>query len=317
LFLFILQMSSYGQNTFPSSGNVGIGTTTPAAALSFIDLNLSNSATGITWYNPDPTSFGISRTPGTWAGPNYQQMKVGWSTGIILDPGFQYGVSYVNVVGGGLRVTAGSVLFPTLTADNTQNKVVVCNTTNGTLFLRDASTLGGSGSGWALTGNTAVNPATTFLGTTDNTPVAFRTNNVERMRVDVNGNVLIGKTSQTNTGYVLDVNGNVRANSVVVNTTGADFVFGSDYKLSPLKKLERFINEHHHLPGIAPAEEMQKRGVDLGDNQTRLLAKIEELTLYVIEQQKQIEALQRQNRKIELAKYQGKKTKINGRHIRK
>ncbi|HMH20208.1 MAG TPA: hypothetical protein VK563_00460 [Puia sp.] len=87
------------------------------------------------------------------------------------------------------------------------------------------------------------------------------------------------------------MNGNARATSIVVNTSGADYVFGKDYMLSPLKELDEFIKEHHHLLGIAPAEEMQKKGMDLGDNQVRLLAKIEELTLYVIEQQKQMETL--------------------------
>jgi len=226
-----------------------------------------------------------------------------------IDSGFRLDLN------GSARMKA-AVRFAGLGTDNTQTRVVVGDA-NGNLFYRAASTLGSGSSGWALTGNTTVNPATTFLGTTDNTPVAFRTNNAERMRVDVNGNILVGKTSQTNTSYVFDVNGNARATSIVVNTTGADYVFGADYALPSLKMVDKYINEHHHLPGIAPAEEMQKKGVDLGDNQTRMLAKIEELTLYIIEQQKQIEALQEQNRKIEIAQQQKRKRENNIRHIRK
>lgn len=112
------------------------------------------------------------------------------------------------------------------------------------------------------------------------------------------GNVLIGKSTQTNTAYMLDVNGNIRANKMVVNTTGADFVFESGYRLPSLQSVEQFIKAHHHLPGIAPAQQMQKEGVDVGDNQTKLLQKIEELTLYIIEQQKQIRALQEENKKM-------------------
>jgi hypothetical protein len=97
------------------------------------------------------------------------------------------------------------------------------------------------------------------------------------------GNVLIGKTSQTNTSYKLDVNGNIRANKVVVNTTGADFVFDSSYSLLQLDSVENYIRQNRHLPGIAPASEMQSQGIDVGENQTRLLQKIEELTLYIIE----------------------------------
>ena len=107
-----------------------------------------------------------------------------------------------------------------------------------------------------------------------------------------NGNILIGKLTQTNSAYILDVNGNVRANKLTVNTTGADFVFEPNYKLPSLKELELFVQTNHHLPGIAPAKEMQEEGIELGENQTKLLQKVEELTLYLIDQNKKMEAQQ-------------------------
>jgi hypothetical protein len=113
------------------------------------------------------------------------------------------------------------------------------------------------------------------------------------------GNVLIGKTSQTNTSYLLDVNGSGRMNQLVINTTGADFVFDSAYSMSPLSELEAFIKKNHHLPGLSPASEMQKDGMDVGDGQTKLLQKIEELTLYLIEQDKQSLALKEKIRQLE------------------
>jgi hypothetical protein len=113
------------------------------------------------------------------------------------------------------------------------------------------------------------------------------------------GNVLIGKTSQTNTAYLLDVNGNARMNQVVVNTTGADYVFDPGYCLIPLKELDLYLRQQHHLPGIAPASQMQKEGLDLGDNQTRLLARVEELTLYLIDKDKEISALKDQMAQME------------------
>jgi hypothetical protein len=103
------------------------------------------------------------------------------------------------------------------------------------------------------------------------------------------GNVLIGQVSQTNSSYKLDVAGPVRANQVTVNTTGADFVFDSTYKLLPLSKLSEYIQANHHLPEVAPAAEMQKNGLNLGDNQTRLLQKVEELTLYIIGQNDELQ----------------------------
>lgn len=123
--------------------------------------------------------------------------------------------------------------------------------------------------------------------------MALGTASGEVLRVTSNSTVLIGKTSQTNAGYILDINGNARANQVVVNATGADFVFAPGYRLPRLKELENYIRREHHLPDIAPAAEMQAAGVDLGSNQTRLLQKIEELILYVIEQDKEIKRLKR------------------------
>jgi hypothetical protein len=108
---------------------------------------------------------------------------------------------------------------------------------------------------------------------------------------EVNNNILIGKTSQTNTGtkYRLDVAGPIRADEVVVNTTGADFVFEPTYQLIPLKELEAYLNANRHLPGIATAAEMQENGVSAGEMQTKLLQKVEELTLYAIELNKKLE----------------------------
>ena len=96
------------------SGNVGIGTASPGAKLSFNNLNDgSNGADGITWYNPSPTAYGIYRTPGVWSGPDYQQLSLTWQTGIRLDPGTAHGKSYVDIGGGGLRVTAGNAAIGT------------------------------------------------------------------------------------------------------------------------------------------------------------------------------------------------------------
>jgi hypothetical protein len=113
-----------------------------------------------------------------------------------------------------------------------------------------------------------------------------------------NGNVLIAKTSQINTSYKLDVNGNVRANQIVVNTTGADFVFDSSYRLPSLSSLKKYIDQNHHLQEIATAKQMQDEGLNVGDNQVKLLQKVEELTLYMIDMDKQLKELQQEIRKL-------------------
>ncbi len=116
-------------------------------------------------------------------------------------------------------------------------------------------------------------------------------NGTERFRVTSTGNFLIGKDNQTNTSYKLDIAGKIRADEVVVNTTGADFVFEPTYKLRSLSELETFIRTNKHLPDIAPAKEMQENGVSAGEMQAKLLQKVEELTLYVIEKDKEIAKL--------------------------
>ncbi len=112
------------------------------------------------------------------------------------------------------------------------------------------------------------------------------------------GNVLIGKTTQQNSNYKLDVAGSIRADEIKVNLDGADFVFEPDYKLRPLKEVESYIQENKRLPEIASANEMSNEGADLGKLNTKLLQKIEELTLYIIEQNKRIENLENKLEKI-------------------
>jgi len=88
---------------------------------------------------------------------------------------------------------------------------------------------------------------------------------------------------------ILDVAGSIRADAIICNTTGADFVFEPTYKLRPLAEVETFIKQNKHLPNVAPAAEMQSNGVSMGEMQAKLLEKVEELTLYSIEQNKKLQ----------------------------
>jgi hypothetical protein len=112
------------------------------------------------------------------------------------------------------------------------------------------------------------------------------------------GNVLIGKTTQVNSAYKLDVNGSMRSNEVVVNVTGADFVFQDNYNLKTLNEVERFIKDNKHLPDIEAAEEMEENGLELGKMDMKLLQKIEELTLYMIDFKKEMDKMKEENQKL-------------------
>lgn len=85
---------------------------------------------------------------------------------------------------------------------------------------------------------------------------------------------------------------------------GADFVFDSDYDLPAIDDVDAFIQTNHHLPGIPSADEMKAKGIDVGEMQVKLLQKIEELTLYVIELKKENEEMQEGNAemKVEIEK---------------
>ncbi|MDR1809876.1 MAG: hypothetical protein LBR34_05680 [Prevotella sp.] len=115
-----------------------------------------------------------------------------------------------------------------------------------------------------------------------------------------NGKVGIGTDAPY---YKLDVNGTLRAKEIKVNlNSGADFVFEPGYRLKPLSEVQRFIQENRHLPEIPTANEMTGGDTDLGDLQVKLLQKIEELTLYVIQQNDEIQTLKDKLNKMETTK---------------
>jgi len=92
---------------------------------------------------------------------------------------------------------------------------------------------------------------------------------------------------------VVKIDGKLFAKEIEVTSTIAwpDYVFKPDYKLMPLDELEGFIKANSHLPNIPTEAEVKTDGMNVAEMNAKLLQKVEELTLYVIEQQKQIEEL--------------------------
>jgi hypothetical protein len=113
--------------------------------------------------------------------------------------------------------------------------------------------------------------------------------NGDRLIVNMNGNVGIGIINPTSK---LDVAGTIRAKEVKIEATGwSDFVFDKNYDLPKLSEVEKHINEKQHLPGIPSEKEVLENGISVGEMQAKLLQKIEELTLYAIELEKEIKTL--------------------------
>ncbi len=120
-----------------------------------------------------------------------------------------------------------------------------------------------------------------------------------------NGNVCIGTANDY--GYKLAVNGTIGAkeikvtndivaNGIYINSQPtADFVFEEDYNLRSIEAVEDFINENKHLPEIESAEEMEKNGINQAEMNQKLLQKVEELTLYMIDLNRRVKSLEKEN----------------------
>lgn len=106
------------------------------------------------------------------------------------------------------------------------------------------------------------------------------------------GNVAIGGTFAT--GYRFSVDGKIACEEVLVDLSGdwPDYVFQSDYKLKTLEEVEKHIDRNGHLPGVPSAKEVESNGIQVGEMNKILMEKIEELTLYILQQEKRIKALE-------------------------
>ena len=158
-----------------------------------------------------------------------------------------------------------------------------------------------------------------FLGTTDNEDLVFKTNNTEQFRLSAAGNFLIGTATDNgkklqvvgsshfdgtmgigsvntnDANYKLFVESGIRTRKVKIDMdTWPDYVFASEYQLMSLDEVEQYIQQHKYLPDVPSADEVAKNGLELGESQAALLRKVEELTLYLIEQNRPIEQLKQE-----------------------
>jgi hypothetical protein len=113
-----------------------------------------------------------------------------------------------------------------------------------------------------------------------------------------NGGLIVGSVNSTPAGYKLYVSQGILTEKIKVAVNGsaqwADYVFAKDYKLLPLAQVEQYIKTNNHLPNVPSATDMVKEGNDLGKTDAKLLEKIEELTLYIIELNKKVDLLEKE-----------------------
>jgi hypothetical protein len=101
--------------------------------------------------------------------------------------------------------------------------------------------------------------------------------------------VCIGTEDKT---YKLNVNGTIRSKELIVESNWADYIFDDKYKLRPLEEVESFIQQNKHLPAVPSAANIQANGLKVSEISAKMMEKIEELTLYIIEQNKKIKKLE-------------------------
>jgi hypothetical protein len=280
-------------------GNVGIGTTNPTASLEvngggrFTGSNpLGGIGAGIeVYYNTNGGFFQtFDRAASTFLPLSIQGSSINFSN------------SGASISNPSLIIKGGNVGIGTLTpvstfqAGNTFQKFSAgnaggVNLNYGTSYMgfNAARTGSGSTASWIIDGDNAHNGAGVIYG-------------------DVSGNIYfaplpsVGTAQRTltdldiknNITFRVASNGVTYAKAISVQITIApDYVFKKDYKLPRLNDVKQYIDQNQHLPEIPSARQMEKDGMNVGEMNKLLLKKVEELTLYMIEKDKQINELQK------------------------
>jgi hypothetical protein len=299
LFTGNTQWTTSGANIHYDAGNVGVGTASPLEILHIKGSILAENEAVIT---PTVRNRGFYSWSDRSFGMELHSANGKWSTAVFArsDADIRFG-----------HYTAGEVSQSNLSTKMTiqENGNVGIGTatpySNARLHLKAPSA-----TPWGITAEASWNTkiigishngtagiiATGVLGNDTHSPIQFQTADTVRMTINENGTVGIGTGLTTNpNNYILAVNGKVGAKEVRVEKTSTswpDYVFDEAYVLPELAEVERYIQEHKHLKDVPSAIEVDENGHELGSMDAILLKKIEELTLYIIEQQKKINALE-------------------------
>lgn len=271
LFTLFICNNTNAQNIFPTSGNTGIGTLTPSQKLEVNGNAIFDNQSS-----------------------NHTHIKIGHDANdnIISDN------SNEKHYGGGYFFRVHNETIPHKYID------ALLIGENGNVGIGGKS----SNNKFEVYGNTSIGGADLKLGMSDGQDqgkildqrALVHGNNDElwvNYMSDFEGGTRIGKSAIIRNNGDTALQGRLEVKEIKITTTPtADFVFEENYNLPKLEEVEKHIKTKKHLPEIASANQMQQEGVNIGEFQIKLLQKIEELTLYSIEQNKKIE---KQSKKIE------------------
>lgn len=281
------QWQTSGSNIYTTTSNIGIGTATPISQLHLSSDN--NHAFSMTRGNG---SFGFRILRNATEGNIYFQIGSGlntWETKIKIGEGEGPNTKLL------LNPDGGNVGIGT-TSPNSKLEVAGDIRQSGrTTYLYGANSNENQAlmfAGWGVAHGGIYWRGDSRTFTLNTGDYADNPGQYGNANLVVTGNVGIGTTNINDASYKLYVETGIRTRKVKVDqAVWSDYVFHPNYSLRSLSEVEQYIQQHHHLPEVPSAAEVEKNGLDLGDNQAVLLKKIEELTLYIIEQHKTAEQM--------------------------
>jgi len=260
-----------------ASGTVGIGTSSPSASAKLEVAGYSHllGASGKIYGNSDPASYYIGHYPVSGS----DGLDIHWYGGVRI------GVSAGTAIEVSTSGLVGIGKFPTQALDVNGLGQFSAGTQIG-----NGATVGLFNDGTNLALRAPASPGDIYFQTSAGA--------VTNMIIKNGGSVGIGTLNPGS--YKLAVNGTIRAKEVIVDTGWSDYVFKPDYKLASLSEVEGAIKKEGHLPGIPSAADVAEHGISVGDMQSKLLAKVEELTLHLIELKKENDQLKSRVAKLEV-----------------